>query len=95
MRLHGHQNGLQRRYICLSQSPFLFTVNVAKEPYYSLFKLTPSYNINPIGVISLFGCYCLSLTTMDAVLATTVAGGRAQIQLNIEVNKSMLISTLI
>ncbi len=33
--------------------------------------------------------------TMDAVLATIVAGGRALIQLNIEVDKHVLISTLI
>jgi hypothetical protein len=32
---------------------------------------------------------------MDAVLATNVAGGRALIQLNIEVSKIMLLSTLI
>jgi hypothetical protein len=31
---------------------------------------------------------------MDAILATIVAGGQALIQLNIEVNKHMLISTL-
>ncbi len=31
---------------------------------------------------------------MDAVLATIVADGRAQIQLNIEVNTNILISTL-
>ncbi len=74
---------------------FLFTVNVAKEPCYSPFKLTPSYNINLIGVISLFGCYWPSPTMMDAVSATIVAGRRAQIQLNIEVNKCILISTLI
>ncbi len=79
----------------MSPLPFLFIVNVAKEPCYSPFKLTPSYNINPIGVISLFGCYWLSPMIMDAVSATIVASGRAQIQLNIEVNKRMLISTLI
>jgi hypothetical protein len=32
---------------------------------------------------------------MDAVLATIVAGGQALIQLNIEVNENILISTLI
>jgi hypothetical protein len=33
--------------------------------------------------------------TMDAVLVTIVAGGQALIQLNIEVDKYKLISTLI
>jgi hypothetical protein len=32
---------------------------------------------------------------MDAVLAAIVAGGQALIQLNIEVNENILISTLI
>jgi hypothetical protein len=32
---------------------------------------------------------------MDAILATIVAGGPAQIQLNTEVDKHILISTLI
>jgi hypothetical protein len=32
---------------------------------------------------------------MDTVLATIVAGGQALIQLNIEVDKSILIATLI
>ena len=36
-----------------------------------------SYIINLIGVISLFVYYWLSPTTMDAILATIVAGGRA------------------
>jgi hypothetical protein len=33
--------------------------------------------------------------TMDAVLATIVAGGQAQIQLKIEFDKNILFSTLI
>jgi hypothetical protein len=32
---------------------------------------------------------------MDAILATIIAGGRAQIQLNTEVDTNILISTLI
>jgi hypothetical protein len=55
----------------------------------------PSYYINLIGVISLFVCYGLPPTTRDAVLNTIVAGGRARIQLNIEVNINYLITTLI
>ena len=40
----------------------------------------PSSNINLIGVISLFVCYWPLPLTMDAVLATIVAGGQAQFQ---------------
>jgi hypothetical protein len=42
----------------------------------------PSYDINLIGVISLFVCYCYwpSATTMDAISATIVAGGQVQFQ---------------
>jgi hypothetical protein len=40
------------------------------------------------------GCRQLQLTT-DAVLATIVAGGQAQIQLNKEVDEHILTSTLI
>jgi len=39
----------------------------------------PSYDINLIGVISLLAWYWLLPTTMNAVLATIVAGGRARI----------------
>jgi hypothetical protein len=39
--------------------------------------------------------YGLPPTALDAVLATIVAGGRALSQLNIEVDKNILISTLI
>ncbi len=46
-----------------------------------------SYNINLIGVISLFVCYGLPPTTMDAVFATIVADGLAWIWLHIEINK--------
>jgi hypothetical protein len=41
------------------------------KPCYGPLKLTPSCNINLIGVIP---------TTMDAVSATIVAGGRARFQ---------------
>jgi hypothetical protein len=47
---------------------------------YGTFKLTPSYYINLIGVINVFVYYGPPPTTMDAVLATIVAGGRDQFQ---------------
>jgi hypothetical protein len=56
--------------------------SVAKRPCYGPFKLTPSYYINLIGVISLWIFYWPPLTTMDAVLATIVASGWARIWLN-------------
>jgi hypothetical protein len=40
----------------------------------------PSFDINLMGVISLFVCYWLLPMTMDAILVTIVAGGRAQFQ---------------
>jgi hypothetical protein len=40
----------------------------------------PSYYINLIVVISLFVSYWPPPLTMDAVLATIVAGGRARFQ---------------
>jgi hypothetical protein len=46
-------------------------------------------------VIYYFVLYGLPLVTMAAVLATIVASGQTQIQFHIEVNKNMLISTLI
>jgi hypothetical protein len=55
----------------------------------------PSSNINLIGVISLLVCYWPPPTTMDAISATIVVGGRARIRLNIEVNINKFISTLI
>ena len=66
-----------------------------KDHVMSIFKLTPSYKVNLIGVISLFICYWPSPMTMDAVSATIVAGGQAQFQYNIEVNINILISTLV
>ncbi len=80
---------------CSSSSPLLFDQNVAKRPCYGPFKLMPSYNINLIGVIILFVWYWPPPATMNAVLATIVAGRQAQYQLNIEVNINILISTLI
>jgi hypothetical protein len=57
----------------------------------------PSYYINLIGVIiiSLFVSYWPPPMTRNAVSATIVAGGRAQFQENIEVNRNKLMSILI
>ncbi len=46
-------------------------------------------------MVIIFICYWPSPTSMDAVLAIIVAGGRAWIWLHIEVDKNKLISTLI
>ena len=56
--------------------------NRSQEPCYGPFKLTPSYYINLIGVSSLFISYWPPPPTRDAVSATIVFGGWAQIQLN-------------
>ena len=77
---HGHRNGLQWRCICLSSQPLLSDQIVAKRPWYGPLKVTPSYDINLIGIIRLFICYWLSPTTMGTVLATVVAGGQARFQ---------------
>jgi hypothetical protein len=68
--------------------------NHSYGPCYGPLKLTLSSNINLIGAISLLVCYWPPPATMNAVSATIVAGRRAQIRLNIEVNINNLISTL-
>ena len=75
---HGYQNGQQQRYICLLLQPLSFDQNIAKRHCYGPFKLTPSYYINVISVISLFVSYWPPPLTMDTVLVTIVAGGQAQ-----------------
>jgi hypothetical protein len=61
LHCHGYQNGQQWRSICSPLLPLLLDQIVAKRPCYGPFKLTPSYNINLIGVISL----CMLLTVAD------------------------------
>ena len=51
--------------------------------------------IFPYNIVSLNVYHGLLLLTMDAILVTIVAGGQAQILLNIEVDTNVLISTLI
>ncbi len=60
--------------------------NCSYGPCYCPFKLTPSYNNNLIGDISLFASYWPPPMTMEAVLATIVTGGRARIRFNIKVD---------
>ena len=55
--LHGHRNGLQWRCICLSTPPLSSDQIIAKRLWYGPFKVVPSYNINIIGVSSLFIYY--------------------------------------
>jgi len=54
--------------------------NHSQGPYYGSIKLMSSYDIDLIGVISLLIRYWLLPTTIDAVLATIVAGRSAQFQ---------------
>ena len=86
---HGFRNGQQQRYICSLSPPLSFDQNIAKRPCYGSFKLTPSYYIDLIGVISLFVSYLLPLKTMAGVSATIVAGGRARFQEIIEASKKI------
>jgi hypothetical protein len=77
---HGHQNGLRRRCIRSSPPPFLHGVIIAKDHVMVHLNKTPSYYSTLIGVIYVFVYYGPPPTTMDAVSATIVAGGRAQFQ---------------
>ena len=81
---HGYRNGQRRRYICSLSQPLLFDQNLAKRLCYGPFKLTPSYDIILIGVISLCISFWPPPPTMDAILATIVAGGQARIPFNIK-----------
>jgi hypothetical protein len=73
---HGHQNGLQQRGVCSPPPPILLGI-IIKGPCYCPL---PSSIINLIGVISLFVSYWPPPATIDAFLATIVAGGRARFQ---------------
>jgi hypothetical protein len=67
-------------FVCCHR-PF-FDQTQLKWPCYGPFKLMPSYFINLIGVMSLCVSYWPPPGTMDAVSATIVTSGRAQIRLN-------------
>jgi hypothetical protein len=79
---HGHQNGPRWRYIRSPPLPISTAAIVAKDHVIPL-KLTPSSNTKLEGFINLFISYWPLPMTMDAVLVTIVAGGRARIQLKI------------
>ncbi len=51
---HGHQNGQQRRCICLLSSILCLTLLIAKSPCYGPLKLMPICKINLIRLLSLF-----------------------------------------
>jgi hypothetical protein len=55
----------------------------SQRPYYGQLKLKLRHSDIYYNVISLLLCFGRPPTTMDAVLGTIVAGGRALIQLNI------------
>ncbi len=74
---------------------FVINNNRSQRPCYGQLKLKLRHSNIYYNVISLLLCFGHLLTAMDAITATIVAGGRALSQLNIEVNKHILISTLI
>ena len=82
----NHENGCVREYIFFLFWPYNHFFEKSRYLSTLPFKLTLSYYINLIGVISLFICYGPLPTTRDAVSDTIVAGGQARIRLNIEVN---------
>jgi hypothetical protein len=74
---------------------FIIHYNHSQRPCYGPLKLKLSRSNIYNNVISLLLCFGLPPMTMDAVLATIVAGGRARIILYIEVDRNKLMSTLI
>jgi hypothetical protein len=74
---------------------FIIDNNRSQRPCYGPLKLKLRHSYIYYNVISLLLCFGHLSKTMDAVSATIVAGGRAQIILNIEVDRNKLITTLI
>jgi hypothetical protein len=74
---------------------FIINKNCSQRPCYGPLKLKLRHSNIYNNVISLLLCFGHPPTRMDAVLATIVAGGQAQIILNIEVDRNKLITTLI
>ncbi len=74
---------------------FIIDNNRSQRPRYGPLKLKLRHSNIYNNVISLLLSFGLPPTPMDAVLATIVTGGQAQIILNIEVDKNKLITTLI
>ena len=86
---HGHQNGL------VAIVNFVIDSNLSQRPCYGPLKLKLRHSDIYNNVISLLLCFGHLPTMMDTISATIVAGRRAQIILNIEVDRNKLISTLI
>ncbi len=74
---------------------FIINNNHSQRPCYGPLKLKLRHSNIYYNVISLLLCFGHPPTTMDAVLAAIVAGRRARITLNIEVDRNKLITTLI
>jgi hypothetical protein len=76
---HGNQNGRRTRCICLSLSIFFINNNHSQRPCYGPQKLKLRNSNIYFNVISRLLCFGRLPTRMDAVSATIVAGGRANI----------------
>ncbi len=74
---------------------FFIANNHSQRPCYGPLKLKLRHSNIYNNVISLLLYFGHPQTTMDAVLATIVAGGQARIILNIEVDRNKLMTTLI
>ncbi len=67
---------------------FIIDNNHSQRPCYGSLKLKLKHSNIYNNVISLLLCFGHPPMTMDAVLATIVAGGQARIILDIEVNRN-------
>jgi hypothetical protein len=77
---HGHQINWPRTEEHVDAIvDFVINNNRSQRPCYGPLKLKLRYSDIYYNLISLLLCFGHSLTTMNAVLATIVAGGRANI----------------
>ncbi len=74
---------------------FIINNNRSQRPCHGPLKLKLRHRDIYYNVISPLLCLGHPPTTIDAVSATIVAGGRDQVILNIEVDRNKLITTLI
>jgi hypothetical protein len=74
---------------------FIINNNRSQRPCYGPLRLKLRHSDIYNNVISLLLCFGHLPTMMDTISATIVAGRRAQIILNIEVDRNKLITTLI
>jgi hypothetical protein len=84
---HGNQNGQCWEEHVDTIVILVIDNNHSQRPCYGPLKLKLRHSNIYYNVISLLLCFGHLRTTMDAVLATIVAGGRARIQLNIRLIK--------